>query len=176
MSKSEFILLIPGIIYGVALVDLLKIFRHKSTYWEVVSWGIIMIINLIVSWFTLYDKLEIISNSILLFTVYIISPLLFAQAIFVLTPEEENKDTKAYFLKSNRQFFILLLGFIIMNNILSFFIAENCKIYCDFTIYRYNHLAKALAKNYCPAVILCHGYYNLLSKPSLRLPIAVRGN
>ena len=125
MSKSEFILLIPGIIYGVALVDLLKIFRHKSTYWEVVSWGIIMIINLIVSWFTLYDKLEIISNSILLFTVYIISTLLFAQAIFVLTPEEENKDTKAYFLKSNRQFFILLLGFIIMNNILSFFIAEN---------------------------------------------------
>ena len=70
MGKSEFILLIPGIIYGVALVDLLKIFRHKNTYWETTAWGIAMIINLIVSWFNLYDKLDMIGSSISLFSVY----------------------------------------------------------------------------------------------------------
>jgi hypothetical protein len=125
MNKSEFILLIPGIIYGVALVDLLKIFRHKNTYWEVTGWGVIMIINLIVSWFSLYDKLEVISGNILLFTVYLVSPLLFAQAVFVLTPEEEDTDTKAYFMKTNRLFFILLLGLIVVNQTLLFFLAED---------------------------------------------------
>ena len=48
MSKSEFILLIPGIIYGVALVDLLKVFRHKNTYWEIT--GNILTIYQLVSW------------------------------------------------------------------------------------------------------------------------------
>ena len=66
MSKSEFILLIPGIIYGVAMVDLLKIFRHSKRYWESVAWGIAMFLNLIVSWYELYDKLEIISSNIAL--------------------------------------------------------------------------------------------------------------
>lgn len=122
MSKSEFILLIPGIIYGVAMVDLLKIFRHSKRYWESVAWGIAMFLNLIVSWFELYDKLEIISSNIALFTAYIISPLIFAQAVFVLTPEEEHTDTKAYFLKAQHLFFILILSYILVNTGLSYFI------------------------------------------------------
>ncbi len=122
MSKSEFILLIPGIIYGVAMVDLLKIFRHSNRYWESVAWGIAMFLNLIVSWFGLYDKLEIISSNIALFTAYIISPLLFAQAVFVLTPEEEHTDTKVYFLKAQHLFFILIFSYILVNMGLSYFI------------------------------------------------------
>lgn len=122
MSKSEFIILIPGIIYGVAMVDLLKIFRHSKRYWESVAWGVAMFLNLIVSWFDLYDKVEVISSNISLFTAYIISPLLFAQAVFVLTPEEEHTDTKAYFLKTQHLFFILILSYIIVNMGLSYFI------------------------------------------------------
>ena len=125
MSKSEFILLIPGIIYGVAMVDLLKIFRHKNTYWEIIAWGIAMFLNLIVSWFGLYDRLETISSNIVFFSVYLLSPLLFAQAVFVLTPEENDTETKEYFLSNQRTFFILYLGFVITNLLLSFFITEN---------------------------------------------------
>jgi hypothetical protein len=124
MEKSDFILLIPGIIYGVALVDLLKIFRHKNTYWEVTGWGIAMIINLIVSWFNLYDKLEVISNSIVIFTFYLVSPLVFAQAVFVLTPEEDHHDTKKYFLETNRSFFGLMLIYILTTAVLSVFFNE----------------------------------------------------
>ena len=105
MNKSEFVLLIPALIYGVALVDLLKIFRHKIKYWETVGWGIAMFLNLIVSWFNLFDKLDIISSNILYFTGYLLSPLLFTQAVFVLTPEEEDKIPKDYFLKTQKQFF-----------------------------------------------------------------------
>jgi hypothetical protein len=122
MDKSEFILIIPGIIYGVAMVDLLKIFRHSNKYWEGVAWGIAMFLNLIVSWFGLYDKIEIISANIGYFTIYIISPLLFAQAVFVLTPEEEHTDTKAYFIKTHQLFFILLLCYVALNSFLSFFL------------------------------------------------------
>jgi hypothetical protein len=124
MSKSEFILLIPGIIYGVAMVDLLKIFRHSNRYWESVAWGIAMFLNLIVSWFGLYDKLEVISSNIALFTAYIISPLIFAQAVFVLTPEEEHSDTRAYFIKAQPLFYILILSYVVMNIILSFFLQQ----------------------------------------------------
>ena len=125
MSKPEFILLIPGIVYGVALVDLLKIFRHKQTYWEVVGWGIALFFNLIVSWFGLYDKLEIISSNIVYFTVYLISPLLFAQSVFVLTPEEADTDTRKYFFANQRTFFIIYTCFMVSNAILALFIEEN---------------------------------------------------
>ena len=125
MDKSEFILLIPAIIYGVAMVDLLKIFWHNNKYWEGVAWGIAMFLNLIVSWFGLYDKLETISSNILYFTAYIVSPLIFAQAVFVLTPEEEHTDTKAYFLKAQKPFFSLMLLYVVINILLSFIIAEN---------------------------------------------------
>ena len=125
MSKSEFVLLIPAIIYGVALVDLLKIFRHSKSYWEIIGWGIALFLNLIVSWFGLYEKLEILSSNILYFTAYIISPLVFAQAVFVLTPEEQDTDTKDYFLKSQKSFFMLLLLFTIINSLLSLIIESS---------------------------------------------------
>ena len=125
MSKSEFILLIPGIIYGVAMVDLLKIFRQARPYWEIVGWGIALFFNLIVSWFGLYDKLEIVSSNIAYFTIYLLSPLLFAQSVFVLTPEENDKDTKKYFLDNQKPFFTLYLSFMIINSILSTIISEN---------------------------------------------------
>ena len=34
MQKQEFFLLIPAIIYGVALIDLLKVFGNNKIYWE----------------------------------------------------------------------------------------------------------------------------------------------
>ena len=110
MSKSEFILLIPGIIYGVALVDLLKIYRHPSRYWETSLWGIIMFLTLIVSWFLLFNELQLVSSNILYFALYLLTPLIFAQTVFTLTPEEGTKNTKEYFLKSQRTFFSLLLA------------------------------------------------------------------
>lgn len=84
-----------------------------------------IILSLIVSWFSLSDKLEVISSNVTLFTVFLVSPLLFAQAVFVLTPEEDDIDAKTYFMKTNRLFFILLLGLIAVNSVLLFFLSED---------------------------------------------------
>ena len=58
MDKQEFLLLIPGIIYGVAIADLLKIVRHKVNYWEVVFWGVLLLTTIINHWMELYKKLD----------------------------------------------------------------------------------------------------------------------
>ena len=47
MDKQEFFLLIPAIIYGVAIVDLLKIFGHKKNYIEMMGWGIYLMMPVI---------------------------------------------------------------------------------------------------------------------------------
>jgi hypothetical protein len=37
VEKQEFFLLMPAIIYGVALIDLLKVFGDKKIYWELLA-------------------------------------------------------------------------------------------------------------------------------------------
>ena len=48
MDKEEFFLLIPGIIYGVAIVDLLKVFSHKKNYFEMVGWAVLYLLAIII--------------------------------------------------------------------------------------------------------------------------------
>ncbi len=58
MDKQEFLPLIPGIVYGVAIVNLLKIVQHKVNYWEEVFWGVLLLTTIINHWMELYKKLE----------------------------------------------------------------------------------------------------------------------
>ena len=71
MSKEEFVLLIPAIIYGVAIVDLLKTFRVKI-YWEIPVWGIYMLLNAIILALTLYGQLNAMAenNVVLILVVF----------------------------------------------------------------------------------------------------------
>lgn len=108
MDKQEFLLLIPAIIYGVAIVDLLKIFSHKRNYFEMVGWGIFVLIVVVFSWMELYQKLTLITSSNLSFFLIIGQAILYAQITNVITPEEGDKDTLTYFLKVKKLFFTLL--------------------------------------------------------------------
>ena len=41
----------PAIIYGVAIIDLVKVFSHKKNYLEMVAWGsLLMVYITIVGW------------------------------------------------------------------------------------------------------------------------------
>ena len=108
MDKGEFLLLIPGLIYGVGLVDLLKIFR-SGIYWEISVMAVFLFVNLIINWFLFFERLQIVSDDIAVFTLTMISPMLFTRACVVLTPEYEVEDTKHYF-EGIRKIFFLLLG------------------------------------------------------------------
>ena len=80
MDKQEFLLLIPAIIYGVAIVDLLKIFSHRKNYFEVVGWGVFVLMLVVFSWMELYQKLELITGDNLSFFLIIIQSILFSQS------------------------------------------------------------------------------------------------
>ena len=103
MDQQEFLLLIPGIIYGVAIVDLLKIVRHKINYWEVVFWGILLMINIINHWMELYQKLDALVASHVNFYLIIGQAMLYAQAANVITPDDKDSDTKQYFFQGKKE-------------------------------------------------------------------------
>ena len=129
MSKSEFILLILGILYGVALVDLLKIIRHKNHYWESIVWLVILFLVVIADWFRLYNFVDIISQDIFLFTLYILTPLIFVQVYFTLTPEDENQSMKDYFLQTRKQFFTTIIIYLISKILLQYYIHDDGKLF-----------------------------------------------
>ena len=128
MDKQEFLLLIPAIVYGVAIVDLLKVFRHKVYYWELLLWGIMMMMSIIIIWMELYRKLGAIVDSNLSFILIIIQAVVYAQAVAVLTPEDESISAKEYFTSKQKTFFILLALSALVNMAVEFVVFEDSKM------------------------------------------------
>lgn len=112
MSKQEFILLIPAIVYGVAIVELLKSFK-VTNYWELIYTGTWLMLNSIILWLTLFNQLDfLIDNNINLLLV-LLQAILFAKSAEMLTPEEKDTDTKAYY-EGVIRYVILLQVFVFM--------------------------------------------------------------
>ena len=112
MSKQEFILLIPAIVYGVAIVELLKSFK-VTNYWELIYTGTWLMLNSIILWLTLFNQLDfLIDNNINLLLV-LLQAILFAKSAEMLTPEEKDTDTKVYY-EGVIRYVILLQVFVFM--------------------------------------------------------------
>ena len=127
MDQQEFLLLIPAIIYGVAIVDLLKVFRRKVYYWESLLWSILMMMSIIIIWLELYRKLGAIVDSNLAFILIIIQSVVYAQVASVLAPEDDSPSEKEYFVNMQKQFFILLALSAFVNLMVQFFVFEDNK-------------------------------------------------
>lgn len=125
MDKQEFLLLIPGIIYGVAIVDLLKIVQHKYNYWEVVYWGVLLMVMIINHWMDLYQKLDAIVDNNLNFYLIIGQAMVYAQAANVITPTENDIDTREYFFRIRKNFFLIVLGAVVVNILIEFVVFED---------------------------------------------------
>ena len=115
MEKQEFFLLIPAIIYGVALVDLLKVFKTRKTYWEVVAWGSVFMVYIVIIWLELWSKLDIVATDKWFFILMILKAILLAQIAGTITPEAKDSNTKDYFLSVRVQFFLMVSALIIFN-------------------------------------------------------------
>lgn len=125
MDKQEFFLLIPAIIYGVAIIDLLKIFSHKKNYFEMVGWGIFVMMAVIFSWIELYDKLAFITGNNINFFFTIIHAIIFAKAAAIITPEEKDVDTKEYYFEVRKTFFWILTGMTIYGMLMQYFVYDD---------------------------------------------------
>jgi hypothetical protein len=115
MERQEFFLLMPAIIYGVALIDLLKVFGNNKIYWELLAWGSLLMVNIIVIWLELWAKLDLVATDKWFFIFIIIQAILLAQIAAVITPEEKDIDTKIYFQSIRKVFFLLISAIIIFN-------------------------------------------------------------
>lgn len=101
------LLLIPGVIYGVGLADLLKAFKPK-VYWEITSMAILLILTLTVNWFLFSERLSVVGENLGLFALTLVTPLLFTRACNVLTPDPGTRDTREHYMKVLKPFFLLL--------------------------------------------------------------------
>jgi len=108
LDKEEFFLLIPAVIYGQALIDVLKVFHHKKTYWEIIAWGVMLIISIIGLWVELYHKLSHITEDAFKFIAVILQAILYAQLGRIITPEASDINTKSYFLSIRKNFFLVI--------------------------------------------------------------------
>ncbi len=122
MDKIEFLLIIPAIIYGVAIVDLLKIFSHKKNYFELVGWGVFCLTAIVISWSEIYNKVDLIKNDNISFYVLIIQSIIVARIAAVITPEEKHINTKKYFMGIKRNFFLLLALSAFINLLSQYFV------------------------------------------------------
>ena len=108
MDKQEFLLLIPAIVFGAAIVDLLKIFQRKRGYYELMGWGIYLLLAISWLWYETFDKLDTVIVNKGGYYLIIIQAILYAAAAHTITPEEKDIDTKEYFLSIKKSFFITL--------------------------------------------------------------------
>ena len=115
MEKQEFFLLLPAIIYGVALVDLLKVFKGRKTYWEVVAWGSVFMVYIVIIWLELWAKLDIVATDKWFFILTILKAILLAQIAGIITPEAKDTNTKNYFLSVRVQFFLMVSALVMFN-------------------------------------------------------------
>lgn len=125
MDKLEFLLIIPAIIYGVAIVDLLKIFNDKKSYFELVAWGIFCLAGIVISWSEIFEKSEIIVRSNVSFYVLVLQSIIVARIAAVITPEERHINTKKYFMEIKRGFFLLLALSAFVNLLSQFFVYDD---------------------------------------------------
>jgi len=125
MDKLEFLIIIPAIIYGVAIVDLLKIFNHKKSYFELVGWGIFILLAIVISWSEIFGKAESIVRSNVSFYVLVLQSIIVARVAAVITPEERHINTKKYFMQVKRSFFLLLALSAFVNLISQYFVYDD---------------------------------------------------
>lgn len=121
---SKTLLLIPGIIYGIGLADLLKAFRPKI-YWEITAMATILILNLIISWFLFSNMLSVAGENLGIFALTLVAPMLFTRACNVLTPEADVQDTREHYVKILKPFFLLLSAHVLVNILIQIFIQDD---------------------------------------------------
>ena len=131
MDQQEFMFLIPGVIYGIAIFDLLSIIRSNKIYWESLLWVLLLFFCIVSILFNLFPKLEAITSNIRIYTLFLFSPILFAHSCFLLTPKEENSDLKHQFHQNRKAFFLSASGVITVGLILNYIGIKSSMIYLN---------------------------------------------
>jgi hypothetical protein len=129
MDIAIYMSVIPGIIYGMALVELIRIYRHKSQYWETNLIGVFLFVTIISDRYKTFPYIDQLFENMFVFTIYMIAPLVFMQACYTLTPELEEDVALEHFKNRRKSFFLLMAGFTSINVVIEIFLIDQNLLY-----------------------------------------------
>lgn len=122
MTKIEFLLMVPALLYGISLAELALFLGKASSggkklYWEHIVLIILCFETIVFSWFVFYDRLQHIVMGYSSFLIQLMAPV--ASFIYVANLLIQNKypdePRSKYFLMNRRRIFLSLSAFAIVN-------------------------------------------------------------
>src|SRR5687767_12995841 len=122
MTKIEFLLMVPALLYGISLAELALFLGkasagRKKLYWEHFILIIICFEAILFNWFVFYDRIQNIEMGYSSFLIQLLPPA--AALIFVanLLIERKNPDEPRakYFLDHRKRIFLALGLFAVVN-------------------------------------------------------------
>ena len=122
MTKIEFLLMVPGLLYGISLAEL-ALFMGKASsggkklYWEHVVLIILCFETILFSWFVFYDRIQHIEVGYSSFLIQLLAPV--SSFIYVANLLIDNKypdePRSKYFLIHRKRIFLSLALFALVN-------------------------------------------------------------
>lgn len=125
MTDKEYYLILPLLLYGLAISDLVNswksFFFAERRYWPYIATSILLLEGAFWNFFRMNAWMTEGSYvSYLSYSRFIITPLIFIMTVAVFTPDADSHDTELYFKSNMRIIFLSLAAFVTMH---FFFIA-----------------------------------------------------
>jgi hypothetical protein len=154
MTKIEFLLMVPALLYGISLAELALFLGkasagRKKLYWEHFILIIICFEAILFNWFVFYDRIENIEMGYSSFLIQLLPPaaaLIFVANLLIETKPDEPRAK--YFLDHRKRIFLSLGLFAVIN--------VSTIIYFHRTI----HIATAMPA-IPAAIILLNAFFNV---------------
>lgn len=122
MTKIEFLLMVPALLFGISLAELALFMGKvssggKKLYWEHIVLIILCFETILFSWYVFYDRLQNIEMGYSSFLIQLLPPV--ASFIYVANLLIDNKypdePRKKYFLMQRKRIFLSLALFAVVN-------------------------------------------------------------
>ncbi len=112
MAEKDYYLILPLLLYGLAVADLISswrsLLRAENIYLPYTMTSILLLELAFWNFFGMYHWIsDGTTMSYLSYLKILLAPLVFILTVAVLTPEQEIKDVKAYFMENMRAVFLL---------------------------------------------------------------------
>lgn len=120
MSSKEYYLILPLLLYGLAIADLVNSWRSfffsERRYWPYILTSLLLLEAAFWNFFKMNEWMTgDPSQSYLSYSRFIITPLLFVLVVAVFTPDRETEDVKSYFKDNMRTIFGCLAVFVALH-------------------------------------------------------------
>lgn len=112
MSQEEFLMIFHGVIFGMAIVDLVSHTKDIITksYWEYIVWAIMLFDMGALNWYSTFYRIEVLKNGYGYYVLLMLPAILYYVVVQIFTPSG-GQGYKEYFLANVKPFIGLMFIF-----------------------------------------------------------------